>query len=73
MAASSSNALPTITGGHVVVSEKLTRDNYMLWKAQVLPTVRGAQLMGYLDGTLGACLIWAKNSQPGSLGASSRV
>jgi hypothetical protein len=52
MAASSSNALRTITGGHAVVSEKLIRDNYMLWKAQVLPTVRGAQLMGYLDGTL---------------------
>jgi hypothetical protein len=26
-------------------------DNFLLWKAQVLPATRGAQLMGYLDGT----------------------
>lgn len=32
------------------VAEKLTRENYFLWKAQVLPAIRGAQLMGYLDG-----------------------
>ena len=32
-------------------SEKLTRDNYPLWRAQVLPTLRGAQLHGFLDGT----------------------
>lgn len=36
--------------GHPV-SEKLTRENYLLWKAQILPAVRGAQLMGYLDGS----------------------
>ena len=35
--------------GHPV-NEKLTRDNFLLWKAQVLPAIRGAQLMGYLDG-----------------------
>jgi hypothetical protein len=33
------------------VSEKLTRDNYLLWKAQVLPPIRGAQLDGHLDGS----------------------
>ncbi|WVZ83714.1 hypothetical protein U9M48_030834 [Paspalum notatum var. saurae] len=33
------------------VSEKLTRDNYMLWKSQFLPVVRGAHLMGILDGS----------------------
>jgi hypothetical protein len=32
------------------VAEKLTRENYFLWKAQVLPAIRGAQLMEYLDG-----------------------
>lgn len=31
------------------VSEMLMRENYLLWKAQVLPAVRGVQLMGYLD------------------------
>jgi hypothetical protein len=34
-----------------VVSEKLTRDNFLLWQAQVLPDIRGAQLYGYLDGS----------------------
>lgn len=33
------------------ISEKLTWDNYLLWKAQVVPVVRGAQLYRYLDGT----------------------
>jgi hypothetical protein len=33
------------------ISEKLTRDNYLLWKAQVLPPIRGAQLEGFLDGS----------------------
>ncbi|CAN6278546.1 unnamed protein product [Urochloa humidicola] len=35
----------------LAVSEKLSRDNYVLWKAQILPSIRGAQLIGYLDGT----------------------
>lgn len=34
------------------VSKKLTKDNYLLWKAQFLPAVRGAQLMGYLEGNI---------------------
>lgn len=33
------------------ISEKLTRENYLLLKAQVVPVVRGAQLYGHLDGT----------------------
>ncbi|KAK1669758.1 hypothetical protein QYE76_057917 [Lolium multiflorum] len=32
-------------------SEKLTRDNFLLWETQVLPAIRGARLMGFLDGT----------------------
>lgn len=32
-------------------TEKLTRSNYLLWKAQVLPAIHGALLQGYLDGT----------------------
>jgi hypothetical protein len=34
------------------ISEKLTRDNFLLWKAQVVPIIRGARLFGYLDGTV---------------------
>jgi hypothetical protein len=34
-----------------VVAVKLNKGNYVLWRAQVLPIIRGAQLQGYLDGT----------------------
>jgi hypothetical protein len=33
------------------ISEKLTRDNFLLWKAQIMPGIRAAQYEGYLDGT----------------------
>lgn len=39
------------TIGHPV-TEKLTKTNFSLWKMQVLPTIRGAQMMGYIDGTV---------------------
>ncbi|XP_073351811.1 uncharacterized protein [Aegilops tauschii subsp. strangulata] len=32
-------------------TERLTRANYLLWKAQVLPALRGAQVTGLLDGS----------------------
>ncbi|KAK1683027.1 hypothetical protein QYE76_043875 [Lolium multiflorum] len=53
MSLASSSAAATMTNplaGHSV-SEKLTRTNYLVWQSQVLPAVRGARLMGYLDGT----------------------
>lgn len=44
--------------GHVVgspfafsITEKLSRNNLGLWKLQVLPAIRSAQLEGYLDGS----------------------
>jgi hypothetical protein len=37
-----------------VISEKLTRENFLLWQTQVLPKIYGAQLFGYLDGTIEA-------------------
>ena len=49
MASSSSSSAPIQLGP--IVSEKLTRDNYVLWKAQFLPAVRGAELMEILEGT----------------------
>jgi hypothetical protein len=33
------------------VGEKLSHGNHVLWKAQVLAVLRGAQLVGFLDGT----------------------
>ncbi|KAK1696548.1 hypothetical protein QYE76_013245 [Lolium multiflorum] len=32
-------------------TEKLTRQNHLFWKAQVLPALRGAQVMELLDGS----------------------
>ena len=32
-------------------SEKLSRDNHLFWKTQVLPALRGAQVIALLDGT----------------------
>ena len=31
--------------------ENLARGNYLLWKAQVMPALRGAQVTGLLDGS----------------------
>lgn len=44
----SSSASPASLG---FVSTKLTRDYYLLWKAQFLPAVRAAKYTGFLDGT----------------------
>lgn len=33
------------------ITEKLSKNNIGLWKLQVLPAIRGAQLEGYLDGS----------------------
>ena len=30
---------------------KLTQDNYLLWKAQIVPYIKGLHLFGFLDGT----------------------
>ena len=49
--ASSSTGVGLSTIGHPV-TEKLSKSNFALWKVQVLPAIRGAQLMGYIDGTI---------------------
>lgn len=48
--ASSSFAAATPLLGQTI-TEKLSKTNFPLWKAQVMPMLRGAQLQGYLDGT----------------------
>ena len=35
-----------------LVTVKLSADNYLLWRAQVLPLMRSHYLEGYVDGTL---------------------
>jgi histone deacetylase 1/2 len=48
MSTSAGAVLPS-TFGHPV-TEKLTKPNYALWKLQVLPAIRGAQLVRFIDG-----------------------
>ncbi|KAA8535839.1 hypothetical protein F0562_030841 [Nyssa sinensis] len=36
---------------HHFITIKLTRDNYLLWRAQLIPYLRGQNLFGYLDGS----------------------
>lgn len=51
MASSSSSSVPSTLSLNPV-SEKLSRNNFPLSKAQILATLRGAQLAGYLDGSI---------------------
>jgi hypothetical protein len=43
-----STYLPVV---HHLVTIKLTCDNYLLWKAQIVPYLRGQHLFGFLDGS----------------------
>jgi hypothetical protein len=36
---------------HHAITIKLTKKNYLLWRAQLLPYLRSTNLMGYLDGS----------------------
>uniref|UniRef100_A0A2N9IBW9 Reverse transcriptase Ty1/copia-type domain-containing protein n=1 Tax=Fagus sylvatica TaxID=28930 RepID=A0A2N9IBW9_FAGSY len=49
---STTSAAPT-TLPHIqhLITIKLTRDNYLLWKAQIVPYLRGQHLYGFIDGT----------------------
>jgi hypothetical protein len=49
MASSSSPTIPASLS--ILVSEKLTRDNFCLWHAQVVLVIRAAQLEGFIDGS----------------------
>jgi hypothetical protein len=37
---------------HHAVNIKLNKNNFLLWRAQLLPYLRSSRLIGYLDGTL---------------------
>uniref|UniRef100_A0A2N9EJB6 Reverse transcriptase Ty1/copia-type domain-containing protein n=2 Tax=Fagus sylvatica TaxID=28930 RepID=A0A2N9EJB6_FAGSY len=55
--ASSLSALTPTTSPHYLspihhlITIKLTRDNYLLWKAQIIPYLKGQHLFGFVDGT----------------------
>jgi hypothetical protein len=47
---------PTVATGtfslHNSITHKLTRDNYSLWKATIVPILKGHSLFGFVDGTI---------------------
>ena len=45
-------AVPSLASLGHTITEKLTRDNFLVWKAQVLLHVRAAAMKGYLDGSI---------------------
>jgi hypothetical protein len=47
--ASSHSAVTPINS---LVTVKLTKDNYLLWKTQIVPYLRGQRLFGFVDGTI---------------------
>uniref|UniRef100_A0A2N9J542 Reverse transcriptase Ty1/copia-type domain-containing protein n=1 Tax=Fagus sylvatica TaxID=28930 RepID=A0A2N9J542_FAGSY len=47
----SSSPTPGLINLHLVITIKLNRDNYLLWKTQLIPYLRGQHLLGYVDGT----------------------
>jgi hypothetical protein len=48
MAQSSSGVATSLSLGFLPVTEKLTRDNYTMWRAQVVSALKDAQLAGYI-------------------------
>ncbi|XP_019161154.1 PREDICTED: uncharacterized protein LOC109157770 [Ipomoea nil] len=42
----------SLSSAHHFVSMKLTNRNFLFWRAQLLPFLRGQGLLGYIDGTL---------------------
>jgi hypothetical protein len=50
---SSQTTLPPIPL-HLAVNIRLSKSNYLLWCAQLMPFLRSTKLIGYLDGTISA-------------------
>ena len=44
-------ATPSLASLGHTITEKLNRENFLVWRAQVLPHVRAAGMMGFLDGS----------------------
>ena len=45
-------ATPSLAALGHIITEKLTRENFLVRKAQVLLHVKAAGMMGYLDGSI---------------------
>ena len=46
------NGNPPLVSPPAINVTKLSKDNYHVWKAQLIPFFRGQGLFGYLDGTI---------------------
>ena len=47
-----SSTIVTISSISSLITIRLTRDNFLLWKTQAAPALRAAHLFGYVDGTI---------------------
>ena len=47
-----SSPLPSPTNLSNFITVKLNKDNYLLWKAQIMPYLHGQQLFGFVDGSV---------------------
>jgi hypothetical protein len=52
VSASSSNPITPPSNYGQFITVKLTRDNYLLWQAQIQPYLRSQRLLGYVTGDL---------------------
>jgi hypothetical protein len=48
---STSSGTPTLSA-NLSLSEKMNRDNFLVWQTMILSEIRGAQLFGLLDGSM---------------------
>ena len=47
-----SSATVSVTSLTGMITMRLTRENFLLWKTQAAPALRSARLFGYVDGTI---------------------
>ncbi|XP_012850808.1 PREDICTED: uncharacterized protein LOC105970518 [Erythranthe guttata] len=52
--ATNTSSLPIFNPSSSINVTKLTRTNYPIWKAQMLPYLKGQEVFGYVDGTIKA-------------------
>ncbi|KAF5462341.1 hypothetical protein F2P56_018359 [Juglans regia] len=60
----------TLVSIHSLVTIKLTKDNYLLWKAQIEPYLRGQRLFGFVDGSITQPPTHISNSEAATSGTA---
>ncbi|XP_019164361.1 PREDICTED: uncharacterized protein LOC109160529 [Ipomoea nil] len=61
---------PSLAGAHHYVTMKLTSRNFLFWRAQLIPFLRGQELLGFVDGSL-PCPPETVTAAPSSEGSSA--